>query len=87
MLQLTHPLEPAAIPQLVEPDFPDALLRMLQPPPAPARVAAADHAPLTGATAYAQPPVELRPWLALIIALVFLLERWMATRRSRAVAP
>jgi hypothetical protein len=87
VLQLTRPLQPASIPQLVEPEFPDALLRMLDPTPPPARVAAADHAPLVGAAPYAQPPLELRPWVALLIALTFLLERWLATSRRRAVAP
>ena len=87
VLQLTRPLEPAAMPQLVEPDFPDALLRMLSPMPAAARVAATDHAPLTGTAAYDQPPFDVRSWLALIIALIFGTERWLATRRSRAVAP
>lgn len=87
VIRLTRALEPAAIPQLVEPGFPDALLTMLDPRPAPARVAAADHAPLTGAAPYDQPPLDLRPWLALLIALVFAGERWLATRRQRAVAP
>lgn len=86
VVQLTRALEPADIPQLLEPDFPDALLRMLVPPPAPMRVSAADHAPLTGGAAYDQPPFDLRPWLALLIALLFGVERWLATRR-RAVAP
>jgi len=85
VIQFTRPLEPAAIPQLVEPDFPHALARMLEPPPPPARVNAADHAPLAGAAPYEQPPLDLRPWLALLIALVFALERWLATRRGRAV--
>lgn len=87
VIRLTRALEPAAIPQLVEADFPDALTDMLAPRPAPARVAAADHAPLTGAAAYDQPPLDLRPWLALLIALIFAGERWLATRRARAVAP
>lgn len=87
VIRLTRDLEPAAIPQLVEPTFPDALAAMLDPPPAPARVAAADHAPLTGAAPYDQPPLDLRPWLALLIALVFAGERYLATRRQRAVAP
>lgn len=87
VLHLTRALEPAAIPQLLEPDFPDALARMLAPPPEPARVAAIDHAPLTGGTTYERPPFDLRPWLALVIALVFGVERWLATRRTRAVAP
>jgi hypothetical protein len=87
VVQLTRALEPAVLPQLVEPDFPDALARMLAPPPAPARVLAADHAPLSGAAPYPRPPYDLRPWLALLIALIFGVERWMATRRSRAPAP
>ncbi len=86
VLQLTRGLEPAEIPQLLEPDFPDALLRMLVPPSEPMRVAAADHAPLAGGAVYDQPPFDLRPWLALLIALLFGAERWLATRR-RAVAP
>jgi hypothetical protein len=87
VIRLTRDLEPSAIPQLVEPTFPDALAAMLDPPPAPARVAAADHAPLTGAAPYDQPPLDLRPWLALLIALIFAAERYLATRRQRAVAP
>lgn len=87
VIRLTRALEPAAIPQLVEPTFPDALASMLDPPSAPARAAAADHAPLTGAAPYDQPPLDLRPWLALLIALIFAAERYLATRRQRAVAP
>jgi len=87
VIRLTQPLAPAAVPQLVEPDFPDALARMLAPAPPPARVAAADHSPLAGAAAYGQPPYELRPWLALVIGLIFLAERWLATRSRRSPAP
>lgn len=87
VLQLTRALEPAAIPQLLEPDFPDALARMLAPSPAPARVAAVNHAPLPGGMVYDQPPFDLRPWLALLIALIFGVERWLATRRRRGSAP
>ncbi len=87
VIRLTRPLEPSALPALLEPDFPDALLEILAPPPNPARVAAVDHAPLAGAAPYHLPPLDLRPWLALLIALIFGAERWMATRRARAVAP
>ena len=87
VIRVTRALEPAAIPQLVEPGFPDALAAMLDPPRPPARVAAVDHAPLTGAALYHQPPLDLRPWLALLIALIFAGERYLATRRQRAVAP
>ena len=87
VIRMTRALEPAAIPQLVEPDFPDALQTMLDPGPAPARVAGVDHAPLSGAAPYDQPPLDLRPWLALLIAMIFAAERWLATRPARAVAP
>ncbi|MBX9616671.1 MAG: BatA domain-containing protein [Caulobacteraceae bacterium] len=87
VIRLTRPLEPASLPLLVEPEFPDALAQMLSPMPPPARVASAALAPLTGAAPYDQPPLDLRPWLALIIALLFAGERILATRRARAVAP
>jgi hypothetical protein len=57
------------------------------PSPAPARVAARDYAPITGAASYAQPPRDLQPWLALLIAAMLLVERWLATRRSRGSSP
>jgi hypothetical protein len=87
VIQLTRPLTPEAMPQLLEPDFPDRLAELLAPAPSPNRVAAADHAPLTGAAAWPQPPLDLRPWLALLIVLVFAGERWLATRRARGPAP
>ena len=86
VLRLTRPLEPSALPPLVEPDFPDQLWTLLAPPPAPDRVAAADYAPNVrpGPSATYNPHlVSLRPWLALLIALIFVAERWLATRRSR----
>jgi hypothetical protein len=89
VLRLALPLEPSVLPALVEPDFPEQLWTLLAPPPAPDRVAAADYAPsvraIPGAT-YNPPPVSLRPWLALLIALIFAAERWLATRRERPVA-
>jgi hypothetical protein len=87
VIRVTRTLDPSSIPALVEPSFPDALMAMMRPVPAPARVAAATHAPITGAAPYDQPPLNLRPWLALLIAVIFAAERWTATRRQRAVAP
>ncbi len=84
---LSRALTPQDLPALLEPDFPDRLWTLLARPPEPTRVLAADHAPLTGAAPYAQPPLDLRPWLALLIALVFAGERWLATRRARGPAP
>ncbi len=86
VLQLTRPLTPEAMPQLLEPDFPDRLAELLAPAAEPSRVVAADHTALTGA-AWPQPPLDVRPWLALLIALVFAGERWLATNRARGPAP
>lgn len=86
VLRLTRPLEPSAMPALVEPDFPDQLWALLAPPPAPDRVAAAGYAPSVHPVPHATynpHPLSLHPWLALLIALIFVVERWLATRRDR----
>ncbi|AWV07886.1 BatA domain-containing protein [Marilutibacter maris] len=83
VVRLTRPLSPASMPVLLEPGFPARLRALLQPPPAPARAPARAHAPATGADAYPQPPRDLQPWWALLIALVWLAERWLATSRRR----
>ena len=88
VLRFTQPFNAAAMPQLLEPDFPRELRDLLQArAPAPSRVMANDYAPITGGATYAQPPRDLQPWLALLIALLVIAERWLATRRTRGVAP
>ncbi len=87
VVALTTSLTPETLPQLLEPELPDQLWSLLAPPPEPARVMAADHPPQTGVAPYDQPPLDLRLWLALLIALVFAAERWLATRRIRGLAP
>ncbi|MCC4233237.1 BatA domain-containing protein [Sphingobium soli] len=88
VLRLTRPLRPDAMPLLLDADFPLHLRAALYPAsPPPDRVAARDYAPMTGARAYDLPPQPLAPWLALIIALLFGVERWLASRRSRSIAP
>lgn len=88
LLRFTRPLTPAMMPVLLEAEFPAQLHAVLAPaPPAPARVAAADYAPLTGARAYDQPPQDMRPWLAMLIAALLIAERWLATRRNRGTSP
>ncbi|NML11138.1 hypothetical protein HHL08_13435 [Sphingobium sp. AR-3-1] len=87
LLHFTRAMTPAQMPILLDADFPAQLRALLAPPIPPARVAAADYAPLTGGRTYDQPPQSLRPWLALLIALLLLVERWMATRRGRSIAP
>ncbi|MDC7684561.1 BatA domain-containing protein [Asticcacaulis sp. BYS171W] len=86
-LRFTRPLIPAEMPELLEPDFPDQLKALLTTPPAPSRVAARDYAPLTGRPAFAQAAIDLQPWLAVLVALVFGLERWLATSSRRRAAP
>ena len=88
VLRFTRAFSPAAMPQLLQPEFPRNLRNLFaMPAPAPARVAALDYAPTTGGATYAQPPRDLQPWLALLIAALLLVERWVATRRSRGVSP
>ena len=88
VLRFTRPLQPAEMPSLLEADFPQRLRALFEsPPPVPTRVAARDYAPLTGGAAYPLPPRDLQPWLALLIALVLLAERWLASRANRAAAP
>jgi len=88
VLRFTRALAPQTMPQLLDATFPQQLRLALEPPaPAPSRVPAAEHAPLTGGPTFTIAPRDLQPWLALLIALVFLLERWLATSSRRAVAP
>ena len=88
VLRFTRVFSPAAMPQLLQPEFPRNLRNLFATPaPAPARVAARDYAPVTGAAPYAQPPRDLQPWLALLIAAMLLVERWLATRRGRGASP
>lgn len=88
ILRLTRALSPQAMPQLLEGDFPERLRALaMTPAPAPARVAAVAHAPSTGGEVLAPPPRELQSWLSWCIALLLLLERWLATGPRRGVAP
>jgi hypothetical protein len=88
ILQWTRPLEPDAMPALLDPDFPHRLSAALQPPPPPSRVLAAEHFPLAGGIGPWPPSLrELSPWLALAIALLFALERWLAAGPRREGAP
>ncbi|HVI26488.1 MAG TPA: BatA domain-containing protein [Xanthomonadaceae bacterium] len=87
LLRFTRPLAPATMPQLLEVDFPQRLRALFEPaPPAPARVDARDYAPTTGAAPFPQPPQPLAPWLLIAIALLFLLERWLASAPRREAA-
>lgn len=87
IMRFTPPLVPAEMPDLIAPEF-AATLRDLVAPPAlpPARVSAAAFAPYAGAAPYVLPPREVSAWLGVLIALVFLAERLMASRRQRFAA-
>jgi hypothetical protein len=87
VLRLTRPLVPAAMPDLLDARF-AATLRDLVTPPAlpPARVTAAAFAPQAGSAPFPLPPRELASWMAVLIAALFLAERWFATRRRRFAA-
>jgi len=85
VLQLRKALHPADMPVLLSPEFPQQLQALFEPPPVPAAAWAASHVPLTGAVATPPAPRELRPWLALLIALLLLAERWLATTARREV--
>ncbi|HEY5849476.1 MAG TPA: BatA domain-containing protein [Lysobacter sp.] len=88
VMRFTRALEPQAMPALVEPDFPQRVRGLFDPPrPAPTRALASAHAPLTGGPVFPQSPRDLQPWLVLLIAVLFLGERWLATGARRTVAP
>ncbi|GAB2669088.1 BatA domain-containing protein [Arenimonas aestuarii] len=83
LLQFAVPLEPAAFPELLDARFPQWLQAHLQPPPpAPTRSDARAYAPLPGAATYAPPGQPLAPWLAVGLAALFLIERWLAAGQS-----
>ncbi|WP_269792598.1 BatA domain-containing protein [Stenotrophomonas sp. Iso1] len=82
-LRWTTALDATSMPSLLDAHFPQQLQAQLQASPSPGRATAAAMSPHPGADAYPQPARELAPWLILAIALLFLLERWMATARRR----
>jgi hypothetical protein len=88
VLRFARALAPQAMPQLLDASFPQHLRALLvTQPSSPTRVMAQAHAPLTGGVRFPVMPRDLQPWLAALIALVFLVERWLATGARRQVAP
>lgn len=83
VLRFARPLEPRVMPELLDAGFARRLRDVLQPPPAPTVVSAADFAPRTGGEHWLPSPRDLQPWWAVLIALLALLERWLATSRRR----
>jgi hypothetical protein len=87
LLRFTRPLEPSAMPELLEADFAAHLRDLITPPaPPPARVTSAAFAPTAGVRPFPLPPRELSSWLGVLIALTFLAERALATRPRRFAA-
>ncbi|QOW22908.1 BatA domain-containing protein [Novilysobacter avium] len=87
LMRLEHELSPAGMPMLLEPDFPEHLAALFaEAPPQPAWLDAKAHAPRVGATPYPDAPRPLAPPLAGLIALMFLVERWMANGPRRRTA-
>jgi hypothetical protein len=87
VLRFTRPLVPAAMPDLLDARFAATLRDLVTPlAPPPARVSAAAFAPTAGAQPFPLPPRELSSWLTVLIAVMFLAERWFATRRRRFAA-
>jgi len=77
-------LKPDAMPELLDANFPSQLETLLSAAPVlPTRALAATQKPLTGAKVFAEAPMSLQLWLALLIASLFLLERWLANAPRR----
>lgn len=88
-LRMLVPFTPQSLPVLLDPDFPRALKTALEPnQPAATRTWAQAYAPTVDAQAVhaAQAPRSLDSLLALLIAVLFGIERWLAMsmRRFRA---
>ena len=85
-IRMLVPFEPQSLPALLEPGFPEAFRSVLAPTPIAERAWATSYTPIRGERiAYARTPEPLDPWLALLIALLFGVERWLATTARRTV--
>ena len=85
-LRMLVPFTPESLPALLEPAFPELLQTALETNPALAtRAWANSHAPVVDAQSmhFAQSPRVLDNLLALLIALLFGIERWLAMSMRR----
>lgn len=79
--RFAQPLTAETMPEVLEASFPDTLQAHLQPQTQqPQRAFAMHYQPQRAEPGYVQAAMDIRPWLALLIALLFALERWLATR-------
>ncbi len=84
ILQWQQVLKPDAMPELLDASFPSRIQSLLSAAPElPTRALATSQKPLTGAKAFPEAPMSLQLWLALFIAALFLLERWLANAPRR----
>jgi hypothetical protein len=84
VLQWQLALQPDAMPELLDADFPEHLHALLSPTPAaPAQDLAKYQKPFAGLSAWPESPRPLQNWLSLLIATLFLLERWLANAPRR----
>ncbi len=84
LLSFAVPLQPQALPQMLDSTFPTLLLSHLQPDrPAPDRAAAASVAPLTGAVRADTATRPFASWLLLAVALLALAERALSFLSAR----
>ena len=85
--RLAAPLQPADLPAVLDADFPRRLHHLLfHREQAAAGADAASLAPTADPALLAPPPLVLDHWLALLAALLFLAERWLANGRRLASA-
>ena len=82
-LRWAMPVQPATMPVLLDAGFPPRLRNLLQPAPAPTRAPATTLQAETGAETAPPPARELAAWLVVASALLFLLERWLASAPRR----
>lgn len=86
-LRMLVPMDPQSMPDLLEPGFPDALRTLLSPAPVAVRTWAASYTPTReGHSVFVRTPQPLGPLLGLLIALLLVIERWLATAARRVVS-
>jgi hypothetical protein len=84
ILQWQQALMPEAMPQLLEATFAQELKTVLLPQDAaPNRAYASSQIPFSGLSAWPESPSPWQPWLAILIAAMFALERWLANASRR----
>lgn len=88
VIHLQSALSAQATPPLLDAGFPNQLEAWLDGAGnAPARATAAAAMPRTGGQGYKPVPAPLDVWLALLAVALLLVERWVATRATRGLAP